>query len=263
METWEAILLGVIQGLTEFLPVSSSGHLELGQYFLGFQDLKRYILFDLICHLGTLIAIMWFFFPQIKQSLIGDTRRLRQVILGTLPLFPLVLILKPIKALFDQPQYLGYCFLLTALFLYVGSQFSFKPAPAGSFRRRWGDSLTVGLFQAIAILPGVSRSGSTISAARVLGWSKEEAISFSFLLAIPAILGGMALEILTLFSSHEVSAPISNTAFFMGFLTSFVVGWLSLKLLVLLTKQNQWRYFIWYCLALGIFTTLYFNTPYG
>lgn len=263
METWEAILLGVIQGLTEFLPVSSSGHLELGQYFLGFQDLKRYVLFDLICHLGTLIAIIFFFFPQIKQSLLGDTRRLRQVILGTLPLFPLVLILKPIKALFDQPQYLGYCFLLTALFLYVGSRVSFKPATEGTLRRRWGDSLTIGLFQAIAILPGVSRSGSTISAARVLGWSKEDAISFSFLLAIPAILGGMALEILAIFTSHEPPAPIGTTAFFVGFLTSFLVGWSALKLLVLLTQQNQWRYFIWYCLALGLSTTLYFNISYG
>lgn len=263
METWEAAILGVLQGLTEFLPVSSSGHLALGQYFLGFQDLKRYILFDLVCHLGTLMAIMWFFFPQIKQTLFGDIRRLWQVILGTLPLFPLVLLLKPIKALFDQPQYLGYCFLLTAFLLYVGNHFSLKPAREGTFRLRWGDAMTVGLFQAIAILPGVSRSGSTISAARVLGWSKEEAISFSFLLAIPAILGGMALEIFSLFSSHEASAPIDATAFLVGFLTSFAIGWLALKFLVMLTKQNQWRYFIWYCLSLGIVTTLYFNVSYG
>ncbi len=264
MEIWEAILLGIIQGLTEFLPVSSSAHLELGQFFLGFHDLKRFILFDLVCHLGTLLAIVWFFFPQIKQSLSSNTLKLRQVILATLPLFPLVLILKPIKTMFDQPQTLGICFLITALFLYVGSRFSLKPAAAGSPRSRWGDPLTVGLFQAIAILPGISRSGSTISAARVLGWSKEEAISFSFLLAIPAILGGMALELITLFSaSHTTSAPISFAAFAMGFLTSFVVGWFALKLLVLLTQYNQWRYFIWYCLIMSAVTTLYFNVLYG
>lgn len=266
MTTWEAIILGTIQGLTEFLPVSSSGHLELGQIFLGFTDLKRYILFDLVCHMGTLMAILWFFFPQIKASLTSDTTRLRQVILGTLPLFPLVLILKPIKAVFDQPEYLGYCFLLTALLLTIGSRFSLKPASMQSLRRRLGDPLTIGLFQAIAILPGVSRSGSTISAARVLGWEKEDAISFSFLLAIPAILGGMTLEILSLaFSSHphESQAAIDPTAFFMGFFTSFIVGWFSLKLLVLLTIQNQWRYFIWYCLALGIATTFYFSNFYG
>lgn len=261
MTIWEAIILGIIQGLTEFLPVSSSGHLELGQYFLGFQDLKQYILFDLVCHLGTLVAIFWFFFSDIKQSLTSDMTRVRQLIIAMLPLFPLLLILKPIKALFDEPQYLGYCFLLTALFLTIGSRFSIGAAPSESRRSRWGDALTIGFFQAIAILPGVSRSGSTISAARVLGWKKQDAISFSFLLAIPTILGGMALETMTLLSSSHSSAyaAVSFSAFAFGFLTSFVVGCFSLKLLVLLTANNQWRYFIGYCLLLGLGTTIYFN----
>lgn len=264
MTTWEALVLGIIQGLTEFLPVSSSGHLELGQILLGFQDLKKYILFNLVCHLGTLLAILWFFFPQIKQSLTSDTTKLRQVFLGTLPLFPLVFLLKPIKAVYDQPQYLGYCFLLTALLLVLGNYFRIKSAPKQSMRSQWGDPLAIGLFQAIAILPGVSRSGSTISAARILGWDKQEAISFSFLLAVPAILGGMTLEGLSLFvQPQEILPPISVSAFVAGFLSSFLVGWLALRLLMRVTVHNQWNYFIWYCLILGIITTFYFNPLYG
>src|SRR5258705_3070450 len=107
MSTFEAIILGIIQGLTEFLPVSSSGHLELGQYVLGLTHLDRYVLFNLVCHLGTLCAVFAVFLPQIKDTLVSDRKKLIQVIIGTLPLFPLVLLMKPIKSLFDQPQYLG------------------------------------------------------------------------------------------------------------------------------------------------------------
>lgn len=260
MTSWEAIILGIVQGLTEFLPVSSSGHLELGQYFLGFEDIKSYILFDLICHLGTLGAIFLVFWTQICDSFTSNSIRFRQIILGTLPLFPLVLVLKPIKEIFDQPQYLGYCFLLTALLLALGMRVTLKSPSLMQEKRSWRDPIVIGLFQAVAILPGVSRSGSTISAARMLGWDKENAVAFSFLLAIPAILGGVALEILSLFSSHSPEqAPITISAFLIGLVTSFVVGLIALKLLIRLTVQNKWHYFIWYCGILGVATTLYFN----
>lgn len=259
MTTWEAIVLGIIQGLTEFLPVSSSGHLELGQYILGFQDLHRYLLFNLICHLGTLLAICSVFFPQIKQSVTTHKTRFFQVMIGTLPLFPLVFLLKPIKAVFNQPNYLGLCFLFSAFLLFMGVSYRVrKQAP--SSQNRWKDSLTIGFFQAIAILPGVSRSGATISAARLLGWQKEEALSFSFLLAIPAILGGTILEALQLFLAPDtLSFPVTFTQFVAGFLASFLVGRLALRLLIRLLAQDQWVYFAWYCLFLGIITTMYFN----
>ena len=102
MTIWEACLLGLVQGITEFLPVSSSGHLELSQYFLGFQQLDRYILFNLICHLGTLVAIFCVFLPQIKHSL-THRKEFLYVLLGTLPLVPLVFILKPIKPFLQKP----------------------------------------------------------------------------------------------------------------------------------------------------------------
>lgn len=254
----EALFLGIIQGLTEFLPVSSSGHLELGQYLLGFDSLHRYILFSLICHLGTLGAIFYIFFPQIKNLAFQREMRLN-IFLGTLPLFPLVLLIKPIKALFDQPQCLGFCFLITSGLLFISLKLHIEP-PLSSAKRRWFDPLTIGLFQAAAILPGISRSGATISAARLLGWNREEAVQFSFLLAIPAICGGTILELW-----HFIRAPASEIApihfseFIIGFAASFIVGCMALKLLQRLIVQNKWHYFAWYCLLLGLFTIYYFN----
>lgn len=258
MTIWQAFLLGLIQGITEFLPVSSSGHLALGQYFLGFENLQDYILFDLVCHLGTLGAILCVFFPLIRESLNLQTTRFWQVVLGTLPLFPLVLILKPIKSLFDHPQLLGPCFLFSACLLFASLYWRFPVSSPN--KRKWQDPLTIGLFQAVAILPGISRSGSTISAARLLGWQKEQALQFSFLLAIPAILGGSILEGWKAWHAPVAALSAVNPwAFIVGFGTSFIVGYFALRLLIRLVIQDKWSYFAWYCLGLGILTTLYFN----
>jgi undecaprenyl-diphosphatase len=257
MTIWQAFLLGIVQGIAEFLPISSSGHLALGQYLLGFEHLQDYILFDLVCHLGTLIAILYVFFPLMQESLNIRCRRFWQVVLGTLPLFPLIFILKPIKSLFDQPQVLGPCFLASAGLLFASLQRCFP------FRNQtqWPDSFIIGIFQAIAILPGISRSGATISAARLLGWQKEQAIQFSFLLAIPAILGGAVWEGWQAWQNpHLISWNALNPwPLLVGFCTSCVVGYLSLWILIRMVIQDKWRYFAWYCLILGMVTTLYFN----
>jgi undecaprenyl-diphosphatase len=259
MSTLEAIILGIVQGLTEFLPVSSSGHLQLVQRLLGLNNLNQYILFDLVCHLGTLLALILVFFNQIKTTFVSDRTRLYQVILGTLPLFPLVLILKPIKALFDKPEYLGYFFLLTALLLYLGIRLGSTLTAQALQKRKWSDAMKIGCLQAVAILPGVSRSGATISAARMLGWQQQDAVTFSFLLAIPAILGGVALETMQLYT-HATSLPvISWVAYITAFLTSFVVGFFALQLLMRLAAKNKFIYFVWYCLFIGVFTILYFR----
>lgn len=255
MNNWEALLLGLIQGITEFLPVSSSGHLELGQYFLGFRDLHRYVLFNMICHLGTLCAIFCIFFSQIKQSL-TSLKNFFPIVLGTLPLFPLLLILKPIKSMFNQPEYLGICFLITATLIFASTHLRLRAKCDYS----WQEPLAIGVFQSIAVLPGISRSGATISAARLIGWTKEEAITFSFLLAIPAILGGTCLEILQFIRmpASEI-APIHFLQFAIGFISSFGMGYAALKMLIRLSAQDKWIYFAWYCLFLGILTTFYFN----
>lgn len=257
MTTWEAFFLGIVQGLTEFLPISSSGHLELAQIFLGFQNLQGYLLFNLVCHLGTLCAIFCIFFLQIKESFTTNYKQLLKIILGTLPLFPLVLILKPLKTVIDQPQYLGFCFLLSSVLLFLGVYGRFS-LPVSS-KRRWTDPLTIGFFQALAVLPGVSRSGSTISAAYMLGWKREDAVSFSFLLAIPAILGGVVLELGQVFLHPSKVIPITWPQFAIGFSTSFIIGIFALWLVVRVITAQRWVYFAWYCLFIGILTTFYFN----
>lgn len=261
MTTWEAILLGIVQGLTEFLPISSSGHLELSQHLLGFEALDRYIFFNLLCHLGTLGSILCVFAVEIKSSLRTHRVRWLQVLCGTLPLFPLVLVLKPIKAVFDQPHSLGLCFLVTAALLFCSSKLRFNPSTS-PHTRRWSDPLTIGLFQAVAILPGISRSGATISAARMLGWSKPESTHFSFMLAIPAILGGIVLELWQLLKASPASnVTIEPLPYLAAMLTSFVVGCVALKLLVRMVANDSWTYFAWYCLFLGSGTFIYFNLP--
>jgi undecaprenyl-diphosphatase len=258
MTTWQAFLLGIIQGMTEFLPISSSGHLALGQYLLGFEHLQDYILFNLVCHLGTLVAIFYVFSSPIKECLTTDKKRIWQILLGTLPLFPLLLVLKPLKALFDHPHLLGPCFLVSAGLLFAGLywRFPLRPGPT----RSWKDPLAIGMIQAVAVFPGISRSGATISAARLLGWQKEQAIQFSFLLAIPTILGGAALEGWQAWKMPlSAWTTISPLAFVVGFLTSCLVGCGSLRLLIRLVTHDKWMYFAWYCLLLGLATTLYFN----
>jgi len=254
MTTWEAFLLGLLQGLTEFLPVSSSGHLELAQYFLGYQNLHSYLLFNLVCHLGTLGAIFTFFYSDIQASL-SSAKKFFPLLLGTLPLFPLVFILKPIKGIVDQPHYLGFFFIFTALLLFIGI---YGRLPKDWRLPKWSEPLAIGCCQAVAVLPGISRSGTTISAAQFLGWSKQEAIRFSFLLAIPAILGGTALEIIALIRQTTVQAPLNFMQFATGFCASFIFGCFSLWALVKMMANDKWVYFAWYCLALGTATTLYF-----
>lgn len=249
MTTIEAIILGIIQGLTEFLPVSSSGHLILAQKLLGMQNLHDYVIFDLVCHLGTLLAIFCIFFRSILSLFTEQRKLFWQVCLGTLPLFPLVLAIKPIKELFNQPEYLGFFFLTTAFLIWCGIRFG----RAKVQERPWRDPLVIGLFQAFAIMPGVSRSGSTTAAARLLGWSYEEALRFSFLLAIPAILGGIAIEVLQLiFKAESVLPQVGLAPYAAGFVTSFAVGWGALTWLLQLAAKDKFIYFVWYCLILGL-----------
>jgi undecaprenyl-diphosphatase len=258
MTTIDAIILGIVQGLTEFLPVSSSGHLLLIEHFLGLEDLDRLIIFDLICHLGTLLAITAFFFTSIKNLLAKEEKtQLWQLVIATLPLFPLVLIMKPIKAVYSDPSYLGFFFLFTALILFLGVLFAkVKPAQPP---RPWRDALVIGTWQAMAILPGVSRSGSTITGARLLGWDAREAVFFSFLLSIPAVMGGTCLEIFKLWKNPEIALSLPWSCYLAGFFVSFAVGYGALKLLIRLAVQNKFAYFAWYCLFLGLAVASYFH----
>lgn len=259
MSSFEAIILGIIQALTEFLPVSSSGHLKLAQHILGFQNLDHMIPFDLVCHMGTLMAILIVLKDQVITLFSGKPQKLLQIVIGTLPLFPTLLILKKIESLYDNVELLGFFFLITALLLWLGIKFGFDKSLEDRQKHWIRDPLLIGVFQTLALLPGVSRSGSTISAARLLGWKKEDALHFSFLLAIPAILGGTALKTLQLFSGSGTEIhSLSWEAYLLGFLTSFIFGIIALKILIRVVAKQKLMYFVWYCLILGLGSLIYF-----
>lgn len=259
MSTFQAILLGIIQGVTEFLPISSSGHLMLAQWLFGFEDLSRYVLFDLVCHLGTLLAIFCVYFKTIKLVVCFGRRQMAQIGVALLPLFPLLLFLKPLESVFNSPQLLGWFFLLTALLLYLGISLGpTSPLEDQHKNHPWRDPFVIGLFQALAVLPGVSRSGATISAARMLGWDYPFAIQFSFLLAIPTILGAMVVETWQWWKGEKIGADsLAGIDYFWGFLFSFVVGFFALKALIQLASKGKFLYFVWYCLAMGTATLVY------
>lgn len=256
MTFFEALFLGILQGLTEFLPVSSSGHLTLFQNIFNISDLDKLVLFDLVIHLGTLCAIVCVFAKKIWEFF-RDRTLFLSICIAITPLFPLLAIIKPIKSLFNSPEYLGYFFLTTAALLYSGIRFGRTAAPV---EHRWRDAFIIGLFQALAILPGVSRSGSTVSGARLLGWSYQEALTFSFLLAIPTILGGVAVEGFQLWKGAAAVHPdVGLIDYLTGFFSAFGVGFFALKWLIRLQSSDKWMIFVWYCLILGISTTIYFN----
>jgi len=253
----DAIILGIVQGITEFLPVSSSGHLQIAQYLLGLQDLKKYILFDLSCHLGTLLAIFFVFFQPLKEVVLRDTQRRWQIAVAILPLFPLVLVLKPIKALYSDQGLLGFFFLATSAILFLGSWLGQRGVKEGQKGMR--DALYIGLWQAAAIFPGVSRSGATISGARLLGWTPYESVVFSFMIAIPTVLGGTVLEIYSFWKHPEQYASLSFSHYAVGFIFSFLLGCGALKLLVRIVDRYRLTFFAWYCLFLGLATSAYFH----
>lgn len=254
---FEALIYGILQGVTEFLPVSSSGHLILAQRLIGIKQFDSYIPFDLACHLGTLCAILIVYAAEIQILLTHNTLRVKQVILGTLPLLPLALFIKPIKAQFAHPDYLGLYFLTTAAILYAGIKLSTPRPEAMLFKNRWRDPLIIGFCQSIAILPGISRSGTTISGARLLGWRDQEAVTFSFLLAIPAILGGCIFEGASLLLKNAPKTSVEPLFYIVGFITSFFVGWIALLLLKRLAAKEQFMYFVWYCFGLGLLVISY------
>jgi undecaprenyl-diphosphatase len=254
MSNLQALLLGIVQGITEFLPVSSSGHLILLQYFLGFQSLSDWLFFDLICHLGTLGAIFIVLRKEIWEVL-RSGQKCFQVGVALLPLFALLPFMKSIKGIFDQPGLLGYCFLATSFILFLGIRFG---RSSGKENSLLGASI-IGIFQAFAIIPGISRSGTTISTARILGWSPIQSVVFSFILSIPTILGGMTLETYKLLKEPAALPPLHLSHYLIGFSASLIVGYFSLSLLIKIIDTAKFQVFCWYTAALGILTLLYFS----
>ena len=249
----QALILGIVQGFTEFLPVSSSTHLSIVQRLLGLEGSEGMVYFDLVCHLGTLCAIIVVLWKDVWRVL-TSIRLIAIFSLALLPLIPGYLLFKPLRVLLAHDA--GFFLLCTSALMFYASRAVLQPLPAiGSPSQpplkehlKWRDVLWIGVAQSLALLPGISRSGSTLSVARLLGWEWKEAARFSFLLAIPTVLGGSVLE--TIRSPHELG-NVSGSACLVGLMASFIVGLIAIRMLFWILNRGSLRPFAWYCFVVG------------
>ncbi len=268
MGVLDGLWQGIIQGLTEFLPVSSSGHLALYQYFSGTGG-EESLFFSLMLHLGTLAAVIAAYYEDLWAMLKEAGRMLGEVFTGRfstrtdnperkmiymlfLACLPMVLVL-PLQSVVAKMSgdkdivAEGACFLLTSLLLFAACKA--RPGRAGIGRMKSRQALAVGLAQGVASLPGISRSGATVSAAMMLGFERAFAVKFSFLLGIPAILGGVVFE---LGDAAEQGVAVAFWPLAVGMLAAAVVGYLCIRLVRWLVLSDKFIVFAWYTLALGV-----------
>ncbi len=275
MPVWVAILLGAVQGLAEFLPISSSGHLVLVQALVDFEQYGAdHVTFDVILHLGTLTAVVVAFWQDVKSlvvefiKMVFDGFKLRNkpyrrmvvmVILATLPLVIGALLENIIENAFSSTLVVGLGLIFTACVLWVSSKVSDKREKEGAGGKdagnaKFSDAVKVGFLQLLAVLPGVSRSGSTICGGQFCGFKREFAVRFAFIMSIPAVLGSVIFkldDILEMGMEPGLLVPS-----IVGFLVSSVSGYLAIILVRVLTKKNSFRYFSVYCAVVGIITVI-------
>ncbi|MDR2376244.1 MAG: undecaprenyl-diphosphate phosphatase [Treponema sp.] len=255
MGVLESIILGAIQGLTEFLPVSSSGHLVLFQKILGIS--VPVLFFDTLVHGGTLLAVLVVLRDEIWSILRRPVQPLTAyLILGTLPAVVVALVFDDtIEAAFESGAFLGFAFLVTSVFLALAERISKKTqTPRQKEEMTWLDSLIIGIFQAIAIVPGVSRSGSTLSASLGRGLDRNFAARFSFLLSIPAILGALVLQIKDLAGpgGDAGAGELGVLPMITGTLSAAVVGFFAITVMLRLVRERSLWGFAAYTGLLGI-----------
>jgi len=241
--------LGLIQGLTEFLPVSSSGHLVIIQHFLPLVNQQPVVL-DMMLHLGSLLALFVYFLPK-RENIFVDRKLISGIILATIITVVIVFpFRKTIETSFSNPRFAGLMLLFSGIVLFLASRKKDNNKDKVGLK----ESIPVGLSQALAVFPGISRSGLTISAGIGSGLKSEKAAEFSFLLAVPIIVGAAILEM-----PKVISVPFGLLLiYFIGFFISFFVSLFSLRFLTKILKLNQKRlvYFAYYCLFVGLTVVL-------
>ena len=265
-----AFLLGLVQGVAEFLPISSSGHLAIAQNLLhieGAGSVPEF--FDVLLHLGTLIAVFAAYWKDICEMVveffrgIGDLahrstpspvpparRLILLIVVGTLPLFAVLPIRKAVQGLGDNMVFVGAALIVTGFLLFLCDRV--RKGRKTERSATWLDALLVGVGQAVATLPGVSRSGMTITAGCFVGYERRFAVRFSFLLSIPAVLGANILSI-----GDAVKAGVNGAEvpmYLVGVVTAAVVGYLCIRLLKYVADKGRFGAFAYYCWAVGILT---------
>ncbi len=256
-EILDGILLGIVQGLTEFLPVSSSGHLVLAQEILG-AELGTGILFEVAVHLATLVAILIFYRRRVTVLAYGTLTRNRsaleyvgKLILGTLPAVVVALLLRSwIEAQFNSLLVVGICLIATGAIVW-STRYTLKDA--GTDEPSWGAALIIGCVQAVAILPGISRSGSTVAAALALGLNPLAAAEFSFMLGMIAMAGA---GVLLLPELSAVSPELLNSIG-AGAVAALLTGLAALAAFVWLLRTQRFHVFAWYAWVVGGATVIW------
>jgi undecaprenyl-diphosphatase len=252
-ETLIAILLGIVQGLTEFLPVSSSGHLELAKYFLGDTSMaKESLLMTIVLHAATALSTVVVFRKDIGQIFAGlfqfqdneETRFSLKIIVSMIPAGLVGFFYEDaLDALFDKQVLLvSMMLIVTGLLLLLADR-----VKSGKTELNFKNALLIGIAQAIAILPGISRSGATISTSVMLGVDRAQAARFSFLMVLPLILGKIAKDIL----DGDISQSDRLFELGAGFIAAFLTGLFACTWMIRIVKNSRLHYFAYYCMAVG------------
>ena len=272
MSILAAALLGLVQGISEFLPISSSGHLSVLQNFFGIntQEGESQLFFSVLLHLGTLVSVFiaywedivgmvreaFGFFQDIRHPKPDDgepkpVRRLVfMIIIATLPMLIIVPIWDAVEQLFYNTLFIGIAFIATGLILFLSDKI--QNGRKTEKTMTFVDALIIGASQAIAVMPGLSRSGSTISTGMAVGLNRTFAVKFSFLLSIPAIMGA---NIITLTRALNEGIDTSLIpAFLIGTLVAMVSGYFAIRLTKLLAQKGKFGKFCYYCFTVGIIT---------
>ncbi len=260
MDVIDAIILGIIQGLTEFLPVSSSGHLELGKAILGDNSVpEESLLFTVVLHFATALSTIVVFRKDILEIVKGilkfqwneDMQFLAKIVVSMVPAVVVGLFFEEqLEALFGGNILLVGCMLIvTALLLFLADK-----AKDTNKKVSFSNAFVIGISQAIAMLPGISRSGATISTSVLLGNDKTKAARFSFLMVVPLIFGKIAKDIL----SGDISTDSQNfTALSIGFVAAFVAGLFACTWMISLVKKSKLSYFAIYCVIVGVIAIIF------
>lgn len=263
-----AILMGIIQGVAEFLPISSSGHLALFQQFFGMENMEeKYMMFTVMLHFGTLISVLVVYWKDvvemIREFFLGiaalagkDTgtpppparRMVMLIIIATLPLFVMVLLQDAVNALFASSIMVSIALLATGCILYFSDRLAHGRKTAKN--ATVVDALIVGCGQALAVIPGLSRSGTTISVGMMRGFDRSFAVRFSFLLSMPAIVGANILELKDAVESGFAMAELPM--YLVGVAVAAVVGYFAIRLVKTLSDKGKFGSFAYYCWAVGL-----------
>lgn len=280
MSIWSAIFLGIVQGLAEFLPISSSGHLSVLQNLLHLNSLEEgHLFFDVLLHLGTLVSIFICYWADIKGMVrevfivlrggrTASGERIRQplssarfflmLVIATLPLVLVVPINDMVEELYYQTWFIGVAFLLTGCLLYVSDKMA--PGRKTEKNMRIRDALIIGCCQCVATIPGLSRSGTTITAGIATGLDRTFAMRFSFLLSIPAVVGANLLGIVDAIQQDFDLAQMP--VYLVGMLAAVISGIGAIMLMKFIARKSKFGFFTYYCWAAGIIT-LVLSLGYG